>query len=172
MIAGFAQHFPQLAQELGPDNLRTLIDAMSPLGLPARRKLIRDRMPVDSLYFLVEGEVAISVEENNRQIALGNLGPGQWLGEVSVLSGEMLASSTVTTVTPVKLLRLKHQAFEDLLARNSVVAGTLLRHLSTMLAERLRTSLAAGNLPITAADVDEPRRKSGLLWALFGASGG
>jgi CRP-like cAMP-binding protein len=172
MIAGFAEHFPQLVQELGPDNLRSLIDAMSPLELPNHRKLIRDRMPVDSLYFLVEGEVAISVEEDGRQISLGNLGPGQWLGEVSVLSGEMLASSTVTTVTPVKLLRLKHQAFEDLLSRNSVVAGTLLRYLSRMLAERLRTSLAAGNMPITAADAEEPRKKGGLLWALFGASGG
>lgn len=172
MIAGFAEHFPQLAQELGPENLRSLIDTMSPLELPPHRKLIRDRMPVDSLYFLVEGEVAISVEENGRQISLGHLGPGQWLGEVSVLSGEMLASSTVTTVTPVKLLRLKHQAFEELLTRNRVVAGTLLRHLSTMLAERLRTSIAAGNLPITAADVEEPPRKGGLLWKLFGASGG
>jgi CRP-like cAMP-binding protein len=84
----------------------------------------------------------------------------------------MLASSTVTTVTPVKLLRLKHQAFEDLLNNNSAVAGTLLRHLRIMLAERLRTSLAAENIPITSAEVERPRKKGGLLWTLFGASGG
>lgn len=172
MIPGFPEQFPQLAQELGPDNLRILIDAMSTLELPEHRKLIRDRMPVDSVYFLVDGEVAISVEENGQQISLGHLGPGQWLGEVSVLSGEMLASSTVTTVTPVKLLRLKHQAFEDLLTNNSAVAGTLLRHLRIMLAERLRTSLAAENIPITSAEVERPRKKGGLLWTLFGASGG
>lgn len=170
-FAEFSEHFPLLAQELGPDNLRLLLDSMSLLELPAYRKMIRDRMPVDSLYFLVEGEVSISVEENESHISLGELGPGQWLGEVSVLSGEMLASSTVTTLTPVKLLRLKHQAFEDIMARYPAISGVLLKHLTEMLTDRLLASLAAGTAPIAADSGHTPKRR-GLLWALFGGNGG
>jgi len=170
--AEFSAHFPALAQELGPDNLRLLLDSMSLLELPAYRKMIRDRMPVDSLYFLVEGEVSISVEENESHISLGELGPGQWLGEVSVLSGEMLASSTVTTLTPVKLLRLKHQAFEEVMTRYPAISGVLLRHLTEMLTERLLASLAAGTAPIAAGDSESTPKRRGLLWALFGGNGG
>jgi CRP-like cAMP-binding protein len=129
-------------------------------------------MPVDSIYFLLEGEVAVSVDEGDKMIPLGNLGPGQWLGEISVLSGEMLASSSVTTVTPVKLLRLKHQAFEDLLSSSDVVARAVLDEMVKMLTERLKTSLNAGSVPITAAEIDKPQKRVGLLWSLFGGSGG
>jgi CRP-like cAMP-binding protein len=169
--ARFAKHFSKLAVDLGPDNLAALVEAMSELDLPAHRKFIRDRMPVDSIYFLVEGRVAISVEENDRQISLGELGPGQWLGEVSVLSGEMLASSTVTTLTPVKLLRLKHQAAEELISKNLVIGKVLLHQVIDMMTERLRVSLAAGTAPISAAELED-RPKRGLLWSLFGGNGG
>ncbi|HEX8988856.1 MAG TPA: cyclic nucleotide-binding domain-containing protein [Rhodocyclaceae bacterium] len=170
--AGFARQFPQIAADLGPDNLRVLLDMMSELDMPASRKIIRDRMPVDSLYFILDGRMAISIEEGGRQIPLGESGPGEWLGEVSVLSGEMLASSTVTTLTPVKLLRLKHQAFEDLLHQRPQVASVLLRQLTDMLADRLKTSLASGMAPIKAAALDQSSAPKGLLWSLIGGGGG
>src|SRR5689334_9175685 len=90
----FADRFPALAAALGPQNLAVLTRAMTMVELPAGRRIIRDRMPVDSLYFVLEGRVSILIEEGGRAITLGELGPGEWLGEVSVLSGEMLASST------------------------------------------------------------------------------
>ena len=109
-------------------------------------------MPVDSLYFILEGSADISVEENDRLIALGKVKAGEMLGEVSVLSGELLASSTVTSATPVRLLRLKHQAFEDLIQSDRKIAKVLLRHLVDMLAQRLRTSTSmASATPVRVA---------------------
>jgi CRP-like cAMP-binding protein len=171
LSASFSKLFPDIHQALGETNTQQLLASTSTIELPARRKLIRDRMPVDSLYFLVEGDVAISVEEGGRQISLGELGPGQLLGEVSILSGEFLASSTVTTSTPVKLLRLKHQAFEDLMTQHPDVSQVLLEQLTKMMAERLRISLEAGTAPIAATDLEDPPKR-GLLWALFGSNGG
>ena len=172
MFSEFLRKFPEFSASLGEAHVQTLLNATTTLELPAYRKLIRDRMPVDSIYLLMEGEVAVSVEEGGNQIPLGNIGPGQWLGEISVLSGEMLASSTVTTVTPVTLLRLKHQAFEDLLSGDPKLANALLEQLIGMLSDRLRVSLSAGNVAVTAADVEEKPKRVGLLWALFGGSGG
>ncbi|HEX5464408.1 MAG TPA: cyclic nucleotide-binding domain-containing protein [Burkholderiales bacterium] len=141
MIAELEERFPEMAEALGPRNLEILFRATTSLELPAGRKVIRDRMPVDSLYLILDGEVTISVEEGGRSVHLGEVGAGQWLGEVSVLSGEFLASSTVTTATPVRMLRLRHQAFEDLIATNYEVASVLLRHFVALLADRLRTSV-------------------------------
>lgn len=136
----FEKRFSDWARALGPQNVDKLLAVTTRLELPANRVIIRDRMPVDSLYLILDGEVSITVEENGKAIKLGVIGPGQVLGEVSVLSGEHSASSTVTALTPVKMLRLRHQAFEDLIATNYVVASVLLQHFVDMLAERLRTS--------------------------------
>lgn len=139
-IADFSTRFPALADELGQANLTKLLEATTSLELPAGRKVIRDRMPVDSLYMILDGKVSITVEANERSIKLGELGPGEWLGEVSVLSGELLASSTVTTDTPVRFLRLKHEKFEDLIWKSEEISSVLLRQLVLMLADRLRKS--------------------------------
>jgi CRP-like cAMP-binding protein len=164
MTYGFADRFPELSRDLGPENASTLLKSTTSLEIPAGRPIIRDRMPVDSLYLILEGEVSIMVEEGGRAIPLGRLGPGQWLGEVSVLSGELLASSTVTAETPVKLLRLKHQAFDDLLQRNPHIASALLKQLVDMLADRLRTSPTSAGEGIRIqqiAERDSPQARDG-----------
>ena len=180
-IAEFAERFPALAQELGPENLAKLLRVTTVFELPADRKVIRDRMPVDSLYLILEGRVAISVEENRQSILLGELGPGEWLGEVSVLSGEMLASSTVTTQTPVRFLRLRHEAFEDLIAKSDEIASVLLRQIVLMLADRLRKSGATLQQPVKIQAVTEAADERGRgedrparnwLESFFGRSGG
>jgi CRP-like cAMP-binding protein len=140
LVQEFKKCFPAVAKDLGPQNLEVLVGATTALELPAGRKIIRDRMPVDSLYMVLEGKLTISVEENRKAIRLGHAGPGQLLGEVSVLSGELLASSTVESETPVKLLRLRHEKFGELIASNYEIAHALLRQLVNMLADRLRTS--------------------------------
>jgi len=137
----FERSFGDWVQALGPRNTEILLKATSSMELAANRVLIRDNMPVDSLYLILDGQVSISVEQNGRSVVIGTVGPGQVLGEVSVLSGKLEASSTVTSATPVRLLRLRHQAFEKLIATNYEIANVLLRYFVTMLAERVRTSI-------------------------------
>jgi CRP-like cAMP-binding protein len=179
LVTEFSAKFSGLADELGPANLQTLLAATTPLELPAGRKIIRDRLSVDSLFLILEGKVSISVEANKRAIKLGELGPGEWLGEVSVLSGELLASSTVTTETPSRFLRLRHEKFEELIWNNAEVSGVLLRQLVLMLADRLRKSGATLKQPppvqSVATDGDDPTPSNvkGRNWleSFFGGAG-
>lgn len=156
LVEEFKRRFPALAAELGQRNTEVLVGATTALELPPGRKVIRDRMPVDSLYIVLDGELTISVEENRKSIRLGHVGPGQLLGEVSVLSGELLASSTVESKTAVKLLRLRHEKFGELIATNYEIASALLKQLVTMLADRLRTS--ARSFSEHSTDDDAPGR--------------
>ena len=136
----FCQHFSTLAQELGPVQRTTFLKSVTVLELPAGRKLIRHRMPVDSIYLIVAGTVEVTVEDAQVSTVLSRLGPGQWLGEVSALSGELMASATITTQTPARFLRMRHQMLEDLITTNQEVASVLLPHLVLMLSDRLRQS--------------------------------
>ncbi len=89
----------------------------------------------------------VSVEEEKKTLELAKVKPGDWLGEVTVLSGDLLASSTVTAVTGVRLLRMKHQTFESLLVKNQHIASAMLKQLVGILADRLRaTSTAASSM--------------------------
>lgn len=136
----FNTHFSALAQELGPVHSETFLQNLTMLELPAGRKLIRHRMPVDSTYFIVEGTVEVSVEDGSTSTSLGLLGPGQWLGEVSALSGELMASATITTRTPASFLRMRHEVLENLMTNHDAVANVLLPYLVLMLSDRLRKS--------------------------------
>lgn len=138
--AAFCEHFSSLADELGPVHTATFLNGVTVLELPAGRKLIRHRMPVDSTYFIVDGTVEVTVEDAQVSTVLGVLGPGQWLGEVSALSGELRASATITTQTPARFLRMRHQILEDLITTNQAVATVLLPYLVLMLSDRLRKS--------------------------------
>lgn len=137
----FNEHFATLSQELGPVHTATFLQSLTTLELPAGRKLIRHRMPVDSTYFIIAGSVSVSVEDDNNSTFLGSLGPGQWLGEVSALSGELMASATITTQTPTRVLRMRHEVLENLITTNEDLANVLLPYLVLMLSDRLRKSL-------------------------------
>ena len=132
-------HYSMLKEELGEINTEVLLKSMTLLELPAGRNLTRYRMPVDSTYFIVGGSVEVTVDEGNGKITLEHsLDHGHLLGEVSALSGDYLASATVTTVTPSRFLRLRHQALEELLTSNQDISTILLRYFVLMLSDRLR----------------------------------
>jgi CRP-like cAMP-binding protein len=120
--AEFCKNFSSLADELGKENVAKFLKSASVLELPAERKLIK---------------VGITVETGSKSIALGNLGPGEWLGEISVLSREMHASASVVTTSPARFLRIRHQALEDLISNHLDIAIVVLRHLVLMLSYRL-----------------------------------
>lgn len=135
----FSMHFSMLKEELGEINSEVLLKSMTLLELPAGRNLTRYRMPVDSTYFIVGGSVDVTIDEGKGVITLGHsIGLGQLLGEVSALSGDYLASATITTLTPSRFLRLRHQALEELLTRNQDISTILLRYFVFMLSNRLR----------------------------------
>ena len=135
----FSMHFSMLKEELGEINTEVLLKSMTLLELPAGRNVTRYRMPVDSTYFIVGGSVEVTVDEGKGIITLEHsLGHGHLLGEVSALSGDYLASATVTTVTPSRFLRLRHQALEELLTSNQDISTILLRYFVLMLSDRLR----------------------------------
>ncbi len=136
----FRLHFSRLADELGPTLTAQVLGGVSDLELPAHRKLLRDRMPVDSMYFIVKGTVVVTMDDSPTPRVLSVLGPGQCLGEVSALTGDRIASASVTTQTPARFLRMRHAVLEEFITTNQPVASVFLPYLIWMLSDRLRAS--------------------------------
>lgn len=139
-LSAFEASFPQLAGALGRANLEQLLDGASTQDFPAGRKIIRDRMPVECIYFVLSGELSAHIEDGGSSRKVGTISQGQWMGEISVLSGEMVASATVISDTPCTLLKVHHLTLQRLITENETVAKVLLDALIALMAERLRAS--------------------------------
>jgi len=142
----FQTKFRDAADELGPDNVKRLLSVCSETTLPADRRLFRDRMPADSVYVVLEGELVATVDNSGHTVEVGRIHPGDWLGEVAVLSGNRIASSNVSSVTPCRLLKLRAQDFENLALHDEEISHVLVGRMIELMAARLRSSNAAAQL--------------------------
>jgi len=86
------------------------------------------------LYILAAGSVSVTCRDHHGgQRELARLGPGEWFGEMSLLTGEP-ASATVQAESEVEVWALPHAVFAVLTASSPL----LLERLCTVLVERLR----------------------------------
>lgn len=107
------------------------------VDIPAGRALIQQGEHGNEMYVIAKGSVR--VERNGKEIA--TLGPGQAVGEMSLLSeGPRLA--TVTTLEPTTMFVLGHREFHTLLADSADLRQCIFDNL----AKRLRMLDESGTL--------------------------
>jgi CRP-like cAMP-binding protein len=116
---------PQLAAlpvfaGLPPRELARLAPLLDEVAVPAGRELIRRGAVGREFLFLVSGHVR--VHRDGDTLAL--LGPGDLVGEVSLLRRER-RNASVTTVTPVRALVGSAQVAEAVLHATPEVAATV-----------------------------------------------
>lgn len=142
-------HLPEMTEQLGAEHVQALVDRVETLELAQGTVLVRDQAPMDAFYLLLEGRLALSIELDGHTIQLGELRPGNWVGEVAYLSGSPAASATVTATTEVKLARLSYGDFEAMVAVDPIAACRLMHGFILMLIRRLRVT---ANDPILDPD--------------------
>ena len=111
--------------------------------------VLREGDPGDSLYAVLEGRLAV-VRPERREIpyhglfweTVAGLGPGEWVGEASLLTGAP-RSATVVTTTAAVLLEMDKAAFEASLKREPEV----LDHLADLMARRAASRTEALETP-------------------------
>lgn len=135
----FARHFSALAKQFhSPEILNAILRSMSIDHVPAGTRLIEYDGPCSTLYLVWDGLLRASIEDEEGKITLGDIGPGEWIGEVTLIEPGP-ASASVSTIKDSTLLSMSHEAFSKLRAQQPDAAGTLMHALSLNLAERLRT---------------------------------
>jgi CRP-like cAMP-binding protein len=109
-------------------------DALESFARPHRFRsgaiLLHERQVGDRVIILRRGRVKVScITAEGREMVLGFLGPGELVGELSVIDREP-RSSTVTSLEPVEASEIAAPDFRSFLAENPRVSLLLLEMLS------------------------------------------
>ncbi len=101
---------------------------------PAGRKLTEEGRPGREFFVLVEGTVAVG--RGARKLA--DLGPGDWFGEIAILTYKP-RTATVTAASPVRLLVLDDRAFRRVVETTPRIALKVLRNVAERLEHDARS---------------------------------
>ena len=99
------------------------------LSLPGGATVFRQGEPGGSVYVIREGRVRVLKESNGRQRMVATLGPGEFFGEMAVVTGNP-RSATVEVLEDAELLKVPAEKLQDMLADSGEVAIRLIRHLA------------------------------------------
>ena len=81
------------------------------------------------MYLVIEGKVRASLfDEHGNELVLAELGPGEFLGEMSMIDG-LPRSATVIAEEPTKLAVLSREAFLKILRENPDMSVNVIRAL-------------------------------------------
>ena len=138
---------------LAEDCVAQLGAEMIPLSFAPGEFIIRQNEPGDSMYFLISGQVRITfsgTDTIDREVA--SVGPGEFFGEASLLTGEVRNASAVAT-TRVDCYRLQKVALEDIMTNHPDLAEDM----SVVIAHRQMELAVVRNL----LDEETARRRAG-----------
>ena len=87
----------------------------TPRSYPQGTPLFAENMVSDAMLIIVDGTVTLSVKDGSGEHALGEAGPGDWLGELSLIAvGQRMCTATATTA--VRAIEIRHADFQKTLA--------------------------------------------------------
>lgn len=113
--------------------LKAVESALEPVCIPGGEILLRQGDPGDSLYILIYGRLQISVRtEDGGEEVVGEVGRGEVVGEMSVLTGEP-RSATARAIRDSELVRFTKDSFERVIGSNSQAMLMVARRLVSRL---------------------------------------
>jgi small-conductance mechanosensitive channel/CRP-like cAMP-binding protein len=117
----------------------------------AREVIVRQSEPGGSMFVVARGEVSVSLEPGRSELA--RLGPGDFFGEMSLLTGDP-RTATVTAVRDAELLEIRTEAFRRFVLGNPAIVeqvGAAVAARAAQLAEHR----AAGSPAAAAAETPQ-----------------
>jgi serine phosphatase RsbU (regulator of sigma subunit) len=126
-IEGLLRRVPLFA-ELPGQELQRLAASLRLLQAPAGSLLFAEGDAGDRLYIVVEGEIAIIKSLGTIDERLVHLrGAGEFIGEMSLLTGDGERTASARAASAVELLELTSEDFEQLMATRPALALQMLK---------------------------------------------
>jgi NTE family protein/lysophospholipid hydrolase len=128
-----ARRLPQLLGAIDPDALHEIDRQVSWRTLRGGEVLFRAGDAPDGAYVLVSGRLRVSVVAADGERTVGELAPGETVGELALLTGEP-RTATVCAIRDSELAHISDEAFLRLIAGRP----TALRQVGRYVVERMR----------------------------------
>eukprot|EP01094_Clydonella_sp_ATCC50884_P012680 TRINITY_DN22983_c0_g1_i1.p2 TRINITY_DN22983_c0_g1~~TRINITY_DN22983_c0_g1_i1.p2 ORF type:complete len:391 (+),score=154.05 TRINITY_DN22983_c0_g1_i1:187-1359(+) len=117
----------KILESLTPYERLTIADALEDVSFPPNTTIVKQGDPGNIFYIIVEGEARVMKEEQddeNGPQQVGRLGPGEYFGEIALLTNRPRAASVIAE-SRLKCVKLDRDRFnrvlgpcEDILLRN------------------------------------------------------
>ncbi|HJW83050.1 MAG TPA: SpoIIE family protein phosphatase [Anaerolineae bacterium] len=150
MKESFISQVP-LFSSLSQAEIRHLADTLRPSEFGPGTVLFSEGEYGDRFYVVIEGQVEIiKALDTPDERRMSTRGPGEYIGEMSLLNRDGLRTASARTLTPARFLEMTRADFDALLHRQPTLAYEMVRVLSA----RLRASQDA-----TIRDLTEKNRQ-------------
>jgi CRP-like cAMP-binding protein len=117
-----------LFAELRPEALEQLAEAATEVDAPAGQPLTQPGAAGSGMFFVFEGSVEVEARETWRE-----LGPGEFFGELALLTEDGTRTARVRAKTDVRCIAFDRTGFENLVRVHPDIAATLLETALTRL---------------------------------------
>ncbi|MDX2239979.1 MAG: cyclic nucleotide-binding domain-containing protein [Leptolyngbyaceae cyanobacterium bins.302] len=145
--------------ELYDSDLDWMVNVGISHQLPTGTLLIQEGKPLDAIYILLEGTLAVSVTAlvNGQQVSkeIARLATGEILGEMSFVD-DQVASATVKSVEHCLLLSLPRAQLAAKLQQDDRFAARFYRAIAVVLANRLQDRLTRHGYGKLSYNKDQP----------------
>lgn len=151
MNATFAKPIlPRIANPLGADpaTIERFIAHCHRHRYPARTDVFRPGDEAGTLYYIISGSVSIiASEEDGRELVLGYIGPGEFVGELGLFFETEQRGVALRTRTACEMAEIGYDRLQLLLTTQANDAARLLYSIGAQISQRLmHTSRKAGRL--------------------------
>ena len=127
---GTLRRIPLFA-DLHDDVLERILEAATEFELPRGHVLIQPDHPGAGLFIIEEGTVAVELPGKTVE-----LGPGEFLGDLALLTERALHTARASATTDLKCLAVRRDDFDALLQGEPHVAIAMLKTVAARLAAR------------------------------------
>lgn len=112
--------FKHLSQEL----LEHLANHATTVSFAAGENLIEEGKAVETLFLIVEGKIRVTTNAFGKIVDLKTMGAGDYVGEVSLLSGKM-ATASVQAESPTQAVAIGKDALLDVIDNDETLRKSL-----------------------------------------------
>jgi CRP-like cAMP-binding protein len=110
-----------LFADLGDDDLQCVADAVNEVEAPAGQLLVQPGTAGSGMFFIAEGTALVETKRDEIE-----LGPGQFFGELALMSEDATRTARVQAKTDLRCFALDRASFRTLVAEHPDVAASLL----------------------------------------------
>ena len=141
---------PRAFNPLGadPETIERFIANCHRRKYPARSEVFHPGDPAGTLYYIISGSVSIIArEDDERELVLGYIGAGEFVGEMGLFIETEQRGVALRTRTACELAEISYERLQSLLVAQANDATRLLYSIGTQISQRLLdTSRKAGRL--------------------------